>query len=400
MTNPYSIQPKKSFWRSAVGDLQPTQISGLWQPKFSMQKHESIATLGSCFAQHISRALIDSGYTWFNSEPAPRRFPEKLKMEFNYDVFSARVGNIYTTALLKQWVFWAFNIQSPPDEVWEMNGRYYDPFRPNIQPNGFVSTDEVLATRNQTIVALRQMFENCRTFVYTLGLTEAWVNTENGIVYPMCPGTVAGVFDENCHSFKNYRYNEVFLDLQEVIRVVKENNPKINFLLTVSPVPLTATATADHVLVATVYSKSTLRAVAGDMASAREDTDYFPSFEMISSFPFKGQFYESNMRSVSKVGVSFVMKNFISQLAAHGKNDSASPDSAVQDWLLLLRRYVQDRLYLRQADRGLALLTKFARRCCWKPLERITNEDSSYWQFAYACYKRSPKQTFKDSGRC
>ena len=39
--------------------------------------------------------------------------------------------------------------------------------------------------------------------------------------------------------------------------------PKLRILLTVSPVPLTATAGDDHVLLATTYSKSVLRAGRG-----------------------------------------------------------------------------------------------------------------------------------------
>src|SRR5207344_451486 len=78
-------------------------------------------------------------------------------------------------------------------------------------------------------------------------------------------------------------------------------------------VPLTATATSNHVLVATTYSKSVLRAVAGSLADTYPNTDYFPSYEMIASPWSKGFFYEANMRAVNTGGVAAVMRVFFEQ---------------------------------------------------------------------------------------
>src|SRR5436190_10779542 len=150
MPHPYERLPPKAFWRSAVAARPMLEIGALSSPKFSIGKDEPIATLGSCFAQHVSRALVANGYSWVNVEPAPPRFPAALKAEFQYDVFSARVGNIYTVALLRQWAHWAFAVSTPPEECWPEGGRFYDPFRPNIEPHGFASEEALVATRAQT----------------------------------------------------------------------------------------------------------------------------------------------------------------------------------------------------------------------------------------------------------
>lgn len=308
--NPYTRQRPRSFWRAAIVDRNPFELSELWEPKFQLGKNEPIATLGSCFAQHIGQALTKHGYNWIDSEPYPVHFPEKQKTEYNYGIFSARVGNIYTASVLKQWVQWSLGIASVPDETWEHEGRFYDPFRPNIEPDGFASPEEVRRTRTFTLGNFRRMLETCSTFVFTMGLTEAWCNRENGVIYPMCPGTVAGTFDPGMHEFKNFNYIEILDALSETFDIIRTVNPSIKYLLTVSPVPLTATATDQHVLTATTYSKSVLRAVAGQLAHDFTDVDYFPSFEIISSFPFRAAFYKPNMRSVSKFGVDFVMQHF------------------------------------------------------------------------------------------
>src|SRR6185437_4822989 len=104
---------------------------------------------------------------------------------------------------------WAFGLAPVPDEVWVEDGRWYDPFRPNIEPGGFASREELAATRARTLEAIRRAVIDSRLFVFTLVLTEAWLNSREHYVYPMCPGTVAGTFDPERHAFRNYRYPEI-----------------------------------------------------------------------------------------------------------------------------------------------------------------------------------------------
>jgi hypothetical protein len=331
--NPYQDLPPRSFWRSAVGERDPLDITDLWQPKFLLSPEQKVATAGSCFAQHIGKALAKAGFTWIDGEPAPDGLTEEEKSKFGYGVFSFRVGNIYTTALLLQWLRWALEASPQSEEVWEQNGRFYDPFRPVIEPNGFRSIVEMMAMREATLAAIRKVVTGTNLFVFTLGLTEGWLNSETGHAYPLCPGTTAGCdFDPRSHQFVNYTYPEIRADLVAAMDLMKAHNTDIRFLLTVSPVPLTATASDKHVLVATIYSKSTLRAVAGDVAAARPDTDYFPSYEIISSFPFGGRFYDPNKRTVRRDGVQFVMSQFFRSIdrsaGAEETSRSALPKQA------------------------------------------------------------------------
>jgi hypothetical protein len=95
--------------------------------------------------------------------------------------------------------------------------------------------------------------------------------------------------------------------------MLKKINPRVRFILTVSPVPLVATADDQHVLVATTYSKSTLRSACGELYDRFEDVDYFPSYELIASPWSRGRFFESNLRSVTTEGVETVMRMFASE---------------------------------------------------------------------------------------
>jgi hypothetical protein len=318
VTHPYQSLPPEAFWRTGVSEPNPLHIGGLWRPKFAITPRDRTVTAGSCFAQHISRAMRDNGFRWMNCERAPSLLREESAKRFNYGVFSFRTGNIYTTPLLRQWVRWALEEEPEDQEVWETDGRFYDPLRPQVEPGGFASRDELARARKVTIAAVRRAVTKGDVFVFTLGLTEGWVNTATGLAYATCPGTVGGEFDPDRHAFVNYSYPEVRAALAEVVELATAVNPDIRFLLTVSPVPLTATASGGHVLAATTYSKSVLRAVAGDLAHDYANVDYFPSFEIISSFPYRAMFYESNLRSVAPAGVAHVMEQFFAGLREVG----------------------------------------------------------------------------------
>jgi hypothetical protein len=234
-------------------------------------------------------------------------------------VFSSRTANIYTASLLKQWLEWASGVAAPPEEFWlDANGRVFDPFRPAIEPGGFASVEEMRASRLHTLRCFKASVEEARCFVFTLGLTESWFNLQAGHEYPMCPGTVAGRFDAACHGFVNQNYAQVQAALKSAISLMRALNPRLKVLLTVSPVPLTATASGRHVLLATSHSKSILRAVAADAVETLPEVDYFPSYELITAACFKGQFFEANQRQVTPEGVRFVMDSFFKALQGAG----------------------------------------------------------------------------------
>jgi len=323
---PYDDLPQSSFWRPAVAARAPLQIEELWTPKFRIAPRDRIVTAGSCFAQHIGRALAARGYRWLDAEPAPARLPEAARGQFHYGTFSFRTGNIYTTNMLAQWLGWAFGETPPPEELWEKDGHFFDPFRPAVEPGGFVSRAEALASRAATLAAIRRAVTEADVFVFTLGLTESWQHSGSGVEYAICPGTLAGKFRPRFHRFVNQGYEAVLARMRDALALLRAQNPALRVLLTVSPVPLTATASGAHVLSATSYSKSVLRAVAGRLAEEDPGVDYFPSYEIITGIPFRSMFYAGNLRSVLPEGVGFVMDSFFAdQARVFGAPAEAAP---------------------------------------------------------------------------
>jgi hypothetical protein len=204
MSNPYETLGPEAYWRPAVAETGPFGLSGLWTPKYRIRPRDNIVTAGSCFAQHIGRALSARGYQWVDAEPAPPFIGDEAARRFNYGIFSFRTGNIYTPKMLLQWLQLAFETGDVSDEIWQEEGRFYDPLRPVIEPGGFASEDELRAARAATLAAIREAVRRANVFVFTLGLTECWENRETGLQYALCPGTVPGArFDAERHVFRN-----------------------------------------------------------------------------------------------------------------------------------------------------------------------------------------------------
>ncbi|MEM7213091.1 MAG: GSCFA domain-containing protein [Pseudomonadota bacterium] len=311
--SPYEDLPPRSFWKTGIARCAPGAVRDLYLKKFDISAEDRIATAGSCFAQHITGKLRASGYAVMDMEPAPPWLPEQVQLAHGYGVFSARYGNVYTARQLLQLAREAFGDFTPAQTVWDRKGRYHDAQRPTVDPRGLDSPDEVLGLRLEHLKQVRRMFSSMDVFVFTLGLTEAWTTAEGDTVYPIAPGTFAGAYRAQDYCFHNFSYPEVFADLEAFFELVSAHNPDFRVILTVSPVPLTATASGQHVLAASVYSKSILHAVAGHLASGSERIDYFPSYELISSHVSRGELHEDNLRTVNAVGVESAMKMFFGQ---------------------------------------------------------------------------------------
>lgn len=324
MHHPYEKLPATHFWRKAVSDQPWSGVDFLPNPKFTIGANERLVTAGSCFAGNIVRYLRANGRDIFVAEPAHPVIPLPLAKELGYGQFSARYGNIYTTRQLLELFEQATARRDMIEDFVTEGDNCYDLLRPGVPASGFSSVAEAQADRAYHLGRCRIMFESADTFIFTLGLTEAWRNRELGYTYPVCPGTVRGRYDENQHVFINYTFAEVHQDLTALIQALRQVNPHIKFIFTVSPVPLVASHEAGNVLVASSYSKSVLRAVCGEIARQYDFVDYFPAYEIISSVASRGQYLESDLRNVKETGIEHVMSCFFSTYFSRTTHASAS----------------------------------------------------------------------------
>jgi hypothetical protein len=329
--SPYANLPPERFWRRAIERVPARDIDPVGTPPFNIDRRDRIATAGSCFAQHMSRALERHGYNYFVAEPAPGDVSASAARDAGYGVFSTRCGNVYTARQLLQLFDRAYGTLVPSDAAWlRPDGRYADPFRPLVEPDGFASVDELIDARDRHLAAVRTMFERLDVLVFTLGLTEAWRSTADGAVFPLAPGVVAGRMDASRYEFVNFSAADVTADLETVLGRLNGVNPGARVILTVSPVPLIATYEPRHVLVSTTYSKAALRVAADEIERAHTSVWYFPSYEIVAGSFNHGAYYEPDLRNVTEVGVEHVMRLFIDRCGA----DEVRPSTDMEALML------------------------------------------------------------------
>ncbi|WP_197714467.1 GSCFA domain-containing protein [Altererythrobacter sp. B11] len=296
--------------------MRPQAFDPVVSPSFRITQRDEVVTAGSCFAQHVARFLAASGFNFLVTESLNPAFDPKVGAAFNYGLFSARYGNLYTARQLRQLLERAYGLFEPIVQAWEgPEGGVVDPFRPQLQPGGFQSAEELALDRMVHLAAVREAFERMDVFVFTLGLTESWQDRRDGAVYPLAPGVAGGEFDPAIHAFHNFTVEETVADMQAAVEFIRTRNPKVRVILTVSPVPLNATAVNRHVFTSTTYSKAVLRVAAEEICQRNQGCDYFPSYEIITSPFVRGRYYASDCREIQPDGVKHVMSTFMRHYA-------------------------------------------------------------------------------------
>lgn len=339
---PYNTQPATAMWREAVGKTAAALVDPTSPAAIAIDRQTVVASAGSCFAQHIRNHFVRRGYNYLVTEPGPTQMTQEELSERSYGVFPARFANIYTTVQLHQLLQRAYGRFEPAEDHWLDGGRFYDPYRPHVEPDGFATLEALREDRAQHLAAVRRMFEAVEVFIFTLGLTEAWRSGIDGAVFPVCPGCSIGTFDPQRHEFVNFGVTETMEALFAFIDGLEEINPAARLILTVSPVPLAATMTHNHVLQATTYSKSVLRVAAEAARERYAHVDYFPSYEIITATGRAHEFFAGDRRNITPAGVNRVMDLFfhrhageelvtVATAAAGGKAAPAPYDKIVCD---------------------------------------------------------------------
>ena len=109
---------------------------------------------------------------------------------------------------------------------------------------------------------------------------------------------------------------EIVADFSAFMKILKRENRRAKVLMTVSPVPLVATArTEESVISATTYSKSVLRVACEELQAQHKDAHYFPSYEVITAPSSRGAYFGPNLREVLPAGVDHVMSLFMRHYA-------------------------------------------------------------------------------------
>lgn len=327
--HPYKRLPDRNFWARAVANVPWQDMFKHERAKFIIGRDEVVSSAGSCFAQRIAQQFHKLGYNFPNFEPPhPLMSPEDAQ-SFGYTTASARLGNVYTVRELRQIVEQVFALTEGKFIIRpNRDDRWVDLLRPGVQKIGFGSYEEAFADRLHHMLRVREMLMASNVFVFTLGLTECWIDDDTGTVFGIHPEVALGRETDVQVSRLNLDYEACLRDLNFVIAQLRSVNPTLKFVFTVSPVALAATHQDRHVLLSTSYSKSVLRAVAGKVCDEHDFADYFMSYEIFNAAQSFGQYLSEDLRDISPRGLGTVMDTFSRVFLGQGQGNG-DPSAAL-----------------------------------------------------------------------
>jgi len=234
------------------------------RPKFYISSSSAFFAAGSCFARNVERALHEQGRTVLSWRPGLRISNEWFHRYNTFSIISdfdnALRGSLDERLLT----------EVKPDKFIDFSGY------------GKAPTREELRAKRQAVIDQHRNMLQADVLILTLGLVEAWFDTQTGRYLNISP-VEAALKDPQRYQLhitdygQNREALEIFLDF--ITTVVKRD---VKVIVTVSPVPLNVTFSEQDVLIANTYSKSVLRAVAQSFADDHDCVDYFPSYEIVT----------------------------------------------------------------------------------------------------------------------
>lgn len=253
-------------------------------PKDSwLTKKHKIFTIGSCFALNLRKWLQRSGYD------AP-------------PISSSRDLAWYNTFSLRDEFQLAAAGTHPQEHKFHQASEdmWIDPFRNKTTAKTLGSLEE---ERKATDAAVIRGITEADLIVITLGLIECWLWDGEIICHTPLRGSNmrAELFVAN--------YNTNMDNCLQLMTHLRKANPTAKVIFSVSPVPLRKTfRNIDHEI-ANTESKSVLRAVAGEIVDVCNNTEYFPSYEIVNAVDRQDR-YERDGRHIKQALIDNVMREF------------------------------------------------------------------------------------------
>jgi hypothetical protein len=197
----------------------------------------TVFTLGSCFAQNIAQVLNAQGVVTTH-----------LPLSENFNTSGANL-------MILRWI-----LEDHRESNFEDDNAILD------------------AGRKQSI---KKTISTCDVMVYTMGVSPGFFNRSTGRHVITIGNTHAlGLIRE--HDFRTTTVAENVGNLEALIKLVRNVNPKTHIVLSVSPIPLTATFEMDSAIIADCVSKSIMRAAVHEiLAKKPANVSYWPSFEIV-----------------------------------------------------------------------------------------------------------------------
>lgn len=228
-----------------------------------------VMMIGSCFSEHIAERMVCAGFHVANNP---------FGILFNPASIVATIERLATGA------------RYTVDDLQNGNGRWFSyDFHGDFAAR---SAEEALERMNRAVEQGAEALAAADCVVLTLGTS--WI-------YRLRTGGVVA----NCHKMPAQLFERELLSVEQIVAlldgVIDKYLKNKWVVLTISPVRHIADGLDQNSL-----SKAILRVAAAQLADARENVSYFPSFEIMNDDLRDYRFYERDMVHPSSVAIDYI----------------------------------------------------------------------------------------------
>lgn len=163
------------------------------------------------------------------------------------------------------------------------------------------SRDKLLETIRERVAQTRTHLQQARLLIVTLGTAVAYKLRQNDRLVANCHKLPAGQFTRLILST-----SEIVAAFAQMHALIKQINPQLQVLLTVSPVRhIKETIPVNSV------SKATLRLVCHQLEEQFADVRYFPAFEIMMDDLRDYRFYKQDMLHPTALAEDYIWQKFV-----------------------------------------------------------------------------------------
>ena len=248
------------------------------KPQQTIEHKDALMFMGSCFAQNMGRAFSDAGFNSLINPFGVVFNPVSVSNSLRYileDKLFTESDLVYSNGLWHSWFH---------------HGSFYS-----------VNADDLLSELNANLVSAREFLKDAHYLVVTLGT--AWVFQHKTL----------GNIVTNCHKVPSIEFNrfrlrvdEIVADWQNLLAELKQFNPQLQVVFTVSPVRHLADGAHGNQL-----SKATLILAVNELCELN-NAQYFPAYELLLDDLRDYRFYDNDLVHPSDSAIDYIREKLFS----------------------------------------------------------------------------------------
>ncbi|HNT80386.1 MAG TPA: GSCFA domain-containing protein [Bacteroidia bacterium] len=240
----------------------------------------ALLLLGSCFSEEIGQRLH----------------------AFKFNALYNPCGIVYDALSINHHLQKWLQPNSENDQLcFEHNGIFHHPHYHSSLSSG--GKEQLLLSLRDALQKAHQQLKQASHLIITLGTSYYYVRQSDGLAVANCHKLPAAQFEK-----KFFKASDSIALFQNTFKELKKVNPKLNIIITVSPVRHIKDGVVEN-----NRSKAHLLETAHTLQDALSYVHYFPAYELVMDVLRDYRFYKEDLVHPNHMAADFVFQQFLNQ---------------------------------------------------------------------------------------